>query len=261
MLPWLRDSNCHTIASRSEARGFEERKHAMTEISQTGDQMLAVLEIVAAKGPLTVSEAARESGLNRTVVHRLLATLAKRSYLRRTRDGFVVGPMVLRLSHLADTDLRGIAMPMMQKLAQATGETVVLHGLDRDEAVVIDQALGEQNLVRVEHKPGSRYPLFRGASGWAILAWQDQKMIERASRGADARAVAARIKLVRAEGHAISHDELQQGVHGIAVPILMGNGVCEASISVLVPSTRASKLPALLEPLKKVASEVASHFA
>ncbi len=41
------------------------------------------------------------------------------------------------------------------------------------------------------------------------------------------------------------HDELQQGVHGIAVPLVEPGGRCQASLAILVPSLRASALPAL----------------
>ena len=151
----------------------------MAEISLTGDQMLTVLETVARQGPLSAADVARLCDINRTVAHRLLVTLAQRAYVRRDEEGYRVGPAALLLAQSADFDLRRLARPIMQRLAEDTGETVVMHAIDDAEAVVIDQALAQRHLVRVEHRPGSRHPLHQGASGWSLLAFQSGKFIDR----------------------------------------------------------------------------------
>lgn len=233
----------------------------MAEFSSTGDQMLTVLETVARQGPVSASDVARLCGINRTVAHRLLMTLSQRAYVRRSEGGYMIGAAVFNLARQTETDLRDIAKPIMERLAQAIGETVVLHGLDNWEAVVIDQAVGQQHLVRVEHRPGSRHPLYKGASGWSILAFQNDKVIARIlKKSQDAAADLARIEMTKADGYSISHDELQMGVHGIAAPLLNRNGGCEASIGVLVPSIRASVLPSLTKPLLEAAAEISRNL-
>lgn len=233
----------------------------MAEISSTGDQMLTVLETVAQQGPVSASDVARICDINRTVAHRLLVTLAQRAYVRRGEGGYTIGPAVIALVRQTETDVQEIAKPVMEKLAQAIGETVVLHGLDNWEAVVIDQAVGQQHLVRVEHRPGSRHPLYKGASGWSILAFQTDKAIARIlKKSEDAAADMLRIQATKADGYAISHDELQLGVHGIAAPLRNRNGGCEASIGILVPSTRASILPSLSLALLDAAAKISAKL-
>lgn len=232
----------------------------MAEISQTGDQMLTVLETVAIHGPVSAAEVARHCDINRTVAHRLLVTLAQRSYVRREVDGYRLGPAVLQLARSADTDLRQVARPVMKRLAAETGETVVMHAIDNMEAVVVDQSLGEKHLVRVEHRPGSRHALHQGASGWSLLAFQDGKFIDRAlKKASDSEELHRRTEAVRAAGYAISHDELQQGVHGVAAPILEPGGRCRYSIAILVPTSRAETLPGLVQPLIAAARRISSN--
>src|SRR5271156_6105458 len=91
--------------------------------SQTLDRGLQVLEAVARAGdPLTVAEAAASVGLDRTVAHRLVATLATRGYLQRDGSGgYRLGPTCLALAS-AITDLRTMARPFLEKLGDATGE-------------------------------------------------------------------------------------------------------------------------------------------
>lgn len=229
----------------------------MAEFSQTGDQMLTVLETVAAHGPISAAETARICDLNRTVVHRLLATLARRAYVRRDGRGYQVGPAVVSLTRSFESDIVTLSRPWMEKLAASVGETVVLHGFDNGEAVVLHQAPGQKHLVRVQHTPGSRHPLFLGASGWSILAYLDPKTQIRVARRADnAASVAARIEQIRSLGYAISNDELQMGVHGVAVPLLRPDGACCASIGILVPAVRSDSLNRLIEPLQATAKTI-----
>lgn len=233
----------------------------MAEISLTGDQMLTVLEAVAKKGPVSAADVARGCDINRTVAYRLLVTLEQRAYVRRGHDGYMLGSAVNELVRQLDRDISAIARPLMGKLANAVGETVVLHFLNKDEAVVTEQALGNRHLVRVQHVPGSRHPLHLGASGWAMLAFQDQKTIARVvKKTEDPNAAQARIEQIRRDGYAISHDELQMGVHGVAAPLIEPDGRCNAGLAILVPSSRADTLPALTPKLLELAANVTSHL-
>jgi DNA-binding IclR family transcriptional regulator len=234
----------------------------VVEISLTGDQMLAVLETVARHAPVTVSDVARLCDINRTVAHRLLATLSQRAYVRKEGSAYVMGPAILGLALQTDTDLRSVAKPVMQRLAQDLGETVVLHGIDKLEAVVLDQVLGQQHLLRVEHTPGSRHPLHLGASGWSILAFQPPKTIDKiVKKFTDVGALLTRIEQVRNDGYCVSHDELQRGVHGVAAPILEKSGRCLASIAVVVPAARAEIVPSLVKPVLAAARDIAAGLS
>lgn len=234
----------------------------MAEISSTGDHMLSVLEMVGRDGPVSAAQVAKLCDVNRTVAHRLLTTLASRSFVRRTEQGYVLGPTLVRLGRMAEIGLKETAKIFMMKLARRSGETVVLHVLDRAEAVVLDQAVGTQHLVRVEHTPGSRHPLCLGASGWSILAFQSDKVIQRIlkARNTDT-ATLARIAQVRRDGFAISHDELQLGVHGLAAPIFDKNQSCIASIALLVPAVRSKLLIGFKDDLVTTANNLILELA
>lgn len=219
--------------------------------------MLTVLETVAAQGPATTTDVARLCGINRTVAHRLLSTLAEKGYVRRTDSGYRVGPTAVTIASAFDGDMKSLAQPLMDRLAEETGETVVLHAIDHFEAVVVSQSRGLRHIVRVEHRPGSRHPLFLGASGWSLLAFQSPRRIASILKKApDAVAAAARIEQTRADGYAISHDELQLGVHGLAFPLIEASGSCQFSLGILLPSSRADILGTFIEPLGAVARQI-----
>lgn len=232
-------------------------RSTLSEISLTGDQMITVLEKVAQLGPISAADVARICDINRTVAHRLLVTLASRAYVRKSEKGYVVGPALQQLASAQEADVISIAKPIMRRLAQETGETVVLHSLDGTDAMVVEQAVGKQHVVRVEHSPGSRHPLHMGASGWSILAHQNDRTIKRLlKRVEDSQAAMERIARIRTDGYALSHDELQIGVSGIAAPIVGREARCGASLAILAPNARAGTLEALAPNLLKAVDAI-----
>lgn len=236
----------------------------MSEISLTGDTMLGVLECVAAQGPISASQCARLCAINRTVAHRLLSTLARRLYVVKVAGGYVLGPAAMALSARAQPSIVSAAKPGMIRLAAAVRESVVLHGLADDAAVVLDQALDLTHVVVVRHNPGSRHPLLRGASGWSILAFLPEPQIARqlgTLPAAERQGASDRIAKVRQLGYAHSRDELQFGVHGLAAPICGPDGFAQASVGILVPQSRASNLLGMAGPLMACAKAIAAAAA
>lgn len=229
----------------------------MAEISLTGDQMLTVLEAIAKAGPINAADVARVCAMNKTVAHRLLSTLEARAYVRRGPEGYVLGSAVVDLARHLELDISAVARPHMEKLAERIGETVVLHCVDKDQAMVMEQALGDRHLVRVQHTPGSRHPLYLGASGWSLLAFQDERTIARVlKRSPDPVAARQRIEEIRTQRYAISHDELQMGVHGLSAPLFDASELCVGSIAILVPAARAEKLSGMLPQLLETAAVI-----
>lgn len=219
--------------------------------------MITVLESVGQVGPASVAEIARACGMNRTVTHRLLNTLHVRGYVRRDEKGFVLGPMIRHLAERVPGDLMMVAGDIIRHLADEAGETVVLHSLDGFDAVVVGQAVADRHVVRVHHRPGERHPLVLGASGRAILAFQSEATQKRCMEWSTGRPdLGDMLRQVRELGWSMSHDELQYGVHGLAVPIADPDGSVFASVAILVPAARAANLGAWTTRLRRSASAI-----
>lgn len=235
----------------------------MAEISKTADHALAALIELGDHGPTPPAELARTLGLSRTVVHRLLTTLMYRGFVVRRAEGYAPGALVARIADQVQSQLRRGALPVMERLADSIGETVVIHIPDGDQAVVLGQAIASPGLVRVEHQIGSRHSLVSGASGRAILAFLDTAVAERIAREADdPDGLQRQLGAVRKLGYALSHDELQYGVHGLAVPVRDSSGQTLASLAILAPSMRAQALAqhagALTEAAERIGRQLRS---
>ena len=232
----------------------------VAEISKTADQALAVLLELSEHGPATPAALARSLKLNRTVVHRLLSTPHRRGFVTRQADGYVPGAILVRIANGIQPVLRAQGRAVMLDLEERIGETVVMHIPDGEDAVVLEQVVGERNVVRVEHRIGSRHPLDLGASGRAILAFLPTIAEHLVRRSDKPDALGRQLESVRQLGYALSHDELQQGVHGIAVPVLSASGTAAASLAVLVPTDRASGITQHIDALTDSATLLAERM-
>lgn len=190
------------------------------ETSQTLDRGLRALELIAASpSGLTVTELAVALGLPRTVVYRLLTTLAQHRLIGRSADGRVrIGLAVLGLARAVAPILREAALPALRRLAEDIGVTAHLTVVDSGEALALAVVEPSWTDFHVAYRVGSRHPLDRGAAGVAILA----------GRGDSA---ARRLR----NGFVGSVGELQPGAYGIAAPVLDVAGV-EASVGVVALS-------------------------
>ncbi|KLL94250.1 hypothetical protein NJ76_31400 [Rhodococcus sp. IITR03] len=234
--------------------------------SKTVDQALTVLLALEAR-PLSASECAEATGLNRTVVHRMLSALHGHGFVRREDDLYYLGTIPLRLAENVEPELRRIARPVMEDLAALTGETVVLSVPDHVDAVTIEQAPGRRHPLRVEYELGSRRPMTKGASGRAILAFLPDSVIARVMNvypNSDESQNASEGKKiladVRAAGFAISHDELRAGVHGIAAPVRGARSMTKASLGIITPSLRAGGLLQNVDALLRASHTISEHL-
>ena len=182
------------------------------ETSQTLDRGIQVLRLLAASGPegMSVSEISAGLGVGRPVVYRLLATFIEHDLVRRFSDGQLrLGLGLLPLAAATHFGLRQAAAPVLRRLADATGATAHLTIADHDEGIAIAVESPRWTDVHVAYRIGSRHRLDRGAAGKAISGGR---------RGM--------VDVVE------THDELQAGAHGFAVPVLGVEGL-EASVGVV----------------------------
>ncbi|MEA2379585.1 MAG: hypothetical protein QOD13_3492 [Thermoleophilaceae bacterium] len=234
----------------------------MTEISKTADQALALLVCIADRGPASATELAGTLGINRTVVHRLLATLRSRGFIRKDGNNYVPGAVIVRIAQDVEPALRSAGQPVLQQLADAVQETTLLEIRDQREAVVLDQVVAGRHLVSVRRQIGERHPLHLAASGRAMLAFSRKRVVDRCVAGLpDADDVRRKLAEVKEAGYEISHDELLEGVHGIAAPIQDESGQAVGSMSVVVPMNRAPQLNDHIAALVRAARTVTERLA
>jgi DNA-binding IclR family transcriptional regulator len=220
--------------------------------SQTLDRGLQVLEAVARAGdPLTVAEAAASVGLDRTVAHRLIATLAVRGYLQRdSSGGYRLGPTCLALAS-AITDLRTMARPYLEGLRDATGETAHVVVLSGREVVFLD-AVESAHALRAGARTGRLLPAHATSVGKALLAALPPEHFRALYEHAELFAITAKtitdrdeferqLAAIRERGYATNQGESENGVGSIGMVVRNPAGEPRAALSIALPLERWSE--------------------
>jgi DNA-binding IclR family transcriptional regulator len=183
-----------------------------SETSQTLDRGLRLVRLLGEHGSrgLSVSELARELGVGRPVIYRMLATLDEHGWVRRLDDGRVrLGPAVLELAAAAEPVIRELATPLLRPLADDVGATAHLTVAEGEEGIAVAVVEPRWTTLHVAYRVGTRHPLATGAAGKAILAGRAGQ-----------------------RGPVATTGELERGASGLAVPLLGVPGL-EASVGVV----------------------------
>jgi DNA-binding IclR family transcriptional regulator len=120
---------------------------------------------------LSLGEIAREIGLARSTVQRIVAALVTEDFVTEAQPGrgVRIGPGLARIAASLNSNFTDILHPHLVALRDEVGETVDLSILSGGSAVFIDQIPGKQRLVALSGI-GERFPLHCTANGKAILS-------------------------------------------------------------------------------------------
>jgi IclR family pca regulon transcriptional regulator len=203
---------------------------------------LSVLRAFDRDAPrLRIRDVAERTGLNRAAVRRFLLTLRDLGYVACENDLFFLRPRVLNLgySYLASTDVRGLTQPLLDELAEQTGEATTLAVLDGMEALILVRACKRKYDLAIGS--GSRLPLHATALGHVLLAALSESKLEIFFRkspdlseisSAGKEALRRRLKLVKEQDYAGVEGLLNKQLVAVAVPIRDRNGQVVAALNV-----------------------------
>jgi len=240
------------------------------------DRGLALLEHLAhnAEGA-SLSMLAAELELAPSVCHRLLTALKARGYVRQLRaqgDYQLTTKLVsLGLGYLSASGIVDIAEPLLERLAQTSGELVRLSIVDGDRLTWVAKAQGQRRGLRYDPDMGMEARLSCTSSGHAwLLTMSDEEALARVSRqgfgqpkdyGPKApttvRALLGFLHAARTRGYAMIDEVFAPGMAAMAAPV-QRRGQTIGVISIAGPRIRLTteRMRALGEPLLAAAAEL-----
>ncbi|GAA3445415.1 IclR family transcriptional regulator [Planomonospora venezuelensis] len=234
-------------------------------------RVLAILDAFDGAHPqLSLSEIARRSGVALTTAHRLVGELERWQALSRTADGrFRIGLRLWELGQLAPARLQDLAHPWLQELFTTTGENVHLAVRDGMEVLYVDKVHGRR-AVPIVSRTGGRLPMHPTGVGKALLAHEPEwfvssylaRELERPTPHTvtEPGRLARELATVRAQGYALTFEEMTLGSCSAAAPVVVG-GRAVAAVGIVVSSARARQLGRLVEPLLSAADRIARDYA
>lgn len=206
---------------------------------------LDILRVLTeAGGALALSELSRESGLARSSVDRMLATLAALGYVRFHRRAVVLAPRLMELgnAYLRSVRIPALLGPLARQLSERLDEVVTVTVTNEAGAFLVHEAVRPRILVIVCHV-GDRMPFDRCAGGALLAADWDDERWERYAAGhqcaqddGDARSCAEelrrRAERARSRGWALDDQWLEPGLIAVGIPVLAPEGeyVCEVNV-------------------------------
>ena len=230
--------------------------HFMKNVSssiQVLDRAMALVGILSrASGPVSLTRLAEQAGLHTASAHRILGALMAHGLIEKTGAGeYDLGVRWLEVGNRlrARLNIRQVAMPAMQQLAEATGETVNLIVRRGDEAVYVERVTGGQTMIQVVQVVGAHAPLHVTAVGKIFLAEDSASGVmgyaERTGLPAYTANTLTTLERLNAELNTIrqtrlAHDreEAELGVACIGAPIRDAEGKLVAGLSISAPADR-----------------------
>lgn len=123
---------------------------------------------------LTLAALAQRSGLYKSTILRLAASLLHTGFLRRGADGrYLLGPELRRLGELSRSKvtLDAVIRPVLRRLTSVTHETASFYVRDGQERICLYRE-NSPHSARHHLEEGTRHPLDSGAAG-VVLARHD----------------------------------------------------------------------------------------
>jgi IclR family transcriptional regulator, acetate operon repressor len=203
-------------------------------------------EVVHSPESVTFTELAAATGLAKSTTSRLLLALERNGLIRRDAHGaFRPGEVFIRFAWRggAEAGLTDVAQPYLNRLGQATGETVNL-GVERDGMVDQIAQVDSAYLIGGTNWLGRPVPLHCAALGKVLLAYgaaqlPSGRLERRTPQTLTSRAaLEAELASVRRRGYAVIDGELEPGLVAVAAPVFRDGGVVVAALSVSGPATR-----------------------
>lgn len=222
----------------------------------------------------SVAEVAEATGLGKTTVHRLLATLVLSGWVERgPRDGYRLGISMLRLSHAAQRNfsIRDQALPHLRDLAGRFGDTAFLMVPTDDGAVIVEMVEGNSPLKVNTVSVGTVLPYHVGGGATVMAAFVDE--LHQRALGAPRRrytqrtetsveALEARFERIRRDGYVVATEDLNNGVAVVSAPVFDRGGelICTLSLGGAAAGFAGARLDEVVTAIVDASAALSSRL-
>lgn len=219
---------------------------------QSVDRAFDVLNTLASKDGMTLSEVAFELNQSPATIYRVLSTLQAREIVETDPASQVwnIGPAAFQIGYafMRRSSVVERSRPIMRDLMVQTGETSNL-GIEKSDMVMFVSQVETHETIRAFFPPGTQSPLHASGIGKALLAHYAPDRIARLLKSnslekftdktiTTPEKLLEEMETIRSQGFAFDDEEKTSGMRCIAAPILNFYGEAVAGISVSGPTHR-----------------------
>jgi IclR family transcriptional regulator, acetate operon repressor len=243
------------------------------------DRTLGILELLAQHGHgLELAAVADQLNIPRSGAHRLLTDLVRCGYVRQVREHgdyeLTTKLVSMGLSYLSNTGIVDIAQPLLDRLAEISGELVRLSVVDGNRLTWVARAQGARQGLRYDPDMGSDARLSCSASGHAWLAaLSDEEALALVSRQglglasefgphapASLQALLASVHATRARGYSLTQETFTAGLNAIGAVVQLAGQKPIGVITIAGPTVRfgEERMLALGADLLSISAQLAA---
>lgn len=243
------------------------------------ERTLGILELLAKHGHgLELAAIADQLNIPRSGAHRLLTDLVRCGYVRQVRDhgDYVLTTKLVSmgLSYLSNTGIVDIAQPLLDRLAEISGELVRLSVVDGDRLTWVARAQGARQGLRYDPDMGSDARLSCSASGlaWLSAMSDDQALAMVSQQGlgqsgefgphapATLQAVLVCLHETRERGYSLTQETYTAGLNAMGAVVRLNDQSPMGVITIAGPTVRFTeeKMRAMAPELLSMAAQLAA---
>lgn len=218
------------------------------------DNVLRLLRLFQDHEMIRVNQVARDMGLSRSTVHRMLATLSHHQFVEQDEysRAYKPGPALIDigLSVVSKIDIRAVSHSALIELRDLTGETAHLGIMRGPVSVLFLDSVESDQVVRTGSRIGWILPAHSTSTGKALLAERsDEEIAALYPSGVletpTPRALGTLEELldqladVRRLGYAVNHGESEADVAAVAAVVRDKRGHVRGALVTTAPLSRA----------------------
>jgi len=238
-------------------RRFDRRGKDLAEKLGSGvqavDRAIAILKSFSLERPERgVAELGRELGLHKSTVSRLMQTLERGGLLARNPETkrYRLGIELIGLASQVSgyMDVREVARPFLQRLAEDCQESVNLAILEGGQVMNLEQFVPPARQVKNIGRVGRRMCAHCTAAGKVMLAYLPPDRLDKVlasqllrftvSTITDPDKLREELKQIPLRGYAVAREELEDGLNAVAAPITDHTGRVIAAAAIAGPAYR-----------------------
>ncbi|ANC76145.1 IclR family transcriptional regulator [Fictibacillus phosphorivorans] len=223
-----------------------------------------------ALGNLQIAE---KLNMNASTVHHLVRTLCSEGILiQDSQKKYRLGWKLLEWSNhvMYQQDINTEALPLCEGLVRRFNTTVHIGMLDRGEVRFVLR-VASSNSVAVPTFIGDTKPAYCTSTGKVLLAFNPSMIKPTISRGLLRRApntitcvekLKNELDVIRTNGYAISNNENEMGLYGIAAPIKSYTGQIIAALNMVGPVSYmlSQDTPTMIHHVVKTAESISKEL-
>jgi DNA-binding IclR family transcriptional regulator len=232
---------------------------------------LEILDLLSKRSDMKAIEISNELNLNKSSTFKMLYTLEKNKYVKKSENGLyslgikfaLYGSIVLEKYNICS-----LAKPFLEELRDTCNETVHLGVLDEDLSVIFIAKELSKASVHMASKVGIKMPFYLTALGKVLVANNlNEQMIEKI-RAYDLKKstdktntnhaiLLERLRQTQEQGYGEDLEENEEGLISFSAPINNPQGETIAAVSISGPAHRVkNNKKTLVVLVKKTAKKI-----